>query len=183
MILKLGIWKKHPRSFEIFQPLRDSLAQRLLRASTQRKTQPEASYWPSGGITGDEVEEIMKELKWQTEDSKKKGYISEKHIQLNVWLHQIHESPLGTRDRKVEQQFMWLGENWEKNMKPLWSGLLGDPGKTLNFTGQISGIALHDPTESLRSSFLHFWSRQIPPQLLCVEYQSVRRAIGGISLW
>lgn len=60
------------------------MAQRLLRASTQRKTQPEASYWPSGGITGDEVEEIMKELKWQTEDSKKKGYIPEKHIQLNV---------------------------------------------------------------------------------------------------
>lgn len=48
----------------------------------------------------------MKELKWQTEDSKKKGYISEKHIQLNVWLHQVHES-----------------------------GLLGDPGKNFKLYG------------------------------------------------
>lgn len=78
-------------------------AQLRPRASTQ-KTQPEASYWPSGA--GDEVEEIMKELKRQAfMVFPKKGihkFISEKHIQLNVWLHQIHESPLGIRDRKVE---------------------------------------------------------------------------------
>ena len=53
MILKLEISKN---IHEIFQPLRDSRGP----TSTQ-KTQPEASYWPSGA--GDEVEEIMKELK------------------------------------------------------------------------------------------------------------------------